>query len=164
MSRRAPIRELLLGAGLAVAIFACTSAPKAVQPVQPPPAPVIQENPWLSDINTRMQDIRNWRSEMGLRIEPSRKQIMSAVQYRIGPAMCPGNEPDSPTCETKCTLAQDICDNAAAVCRIAEEELKGNSWAAGECQSARASCKEASQKCCSCNEENGNDTEASGSW
>ena len=156
MNRRAPIRELLLGCGLAVAIFACAPHNRVPQPVQP-------VDPRVTDIALRMQDIRDDRSKLGLRIDPSRQQIMAAIQYRIAP-MCPGNEPDSPTCEAKCTLAQDICDNAAAICRISEEDLRGNSWAADQCNSARASCKEASQKCCSCNEQNGDDADSHGSW
>ncbi len=162
MSRRAPVRELLLGAGLAVAFLAC-AVPRAQETktmAAPPPSPADE---WKLDIVGRMQDIRGDRTALGLRIEPSKQQIMAAIQYRIAP-MCPGNEPDSPTCETKCTLAQNICDNATEICRISDSELKGNSWAADQCNSARASCKEASKKCCSCNEENGDDTEASGSW
>ena len=59
------------------------------------------------------------------------------------------------TCNDVCTIAENICENAAAICRISDE-LENDRWADEKCASAKASCKEAKETCCGCEDKNGN--------
>ncbi|HEU4729106.1 MAG TPA: hypothetical protein VFT22_14475 [Kofleriaceae bacterium] len=52
-------------------------------------------------------------------------------------------------CSDACTLATSICDNQQKICDLAGK-LAGDDWAAGKCESARASCQAAHDSCCSC--------------
>ena len=66
----------------------------------------------------------------------------------IGDAQC--RPPASGTrCDDVCTLSTGICTNQRRICELAGQ-LPGDDWAAGKCESARASCKVARERCCSC--------------
>lgn len=52
-------------------------------------------------------------------------------------------------CTDVCTLGDSICDNATAICDLAAQ-LPGDAWAEGKCNEAKASCKTASERCCTC--------------
>jgi hypothetical protein len=52
-------------------------------------------------------------------------------------------------CADTCTLATSICDDAASICRLADE-LVGDAWAAERCDAGKASCVAARQRCCAC--------------
>jgi hypothetical protein len=58
-------------------------------------------------------------------------------------------DPTTAVCTDTCNLKDAICDNAESICRIAGE-LGNDDWADKKCSSAKASCKEATQKCCEC--------------
>jgi hypothetical protein len=55
----------------------------------------------------------------------------------------------TPACTDTCTLATSICSNQQKICDLAHQ-LEGDDWAAGKCESARASCKAANDRCCGC--------------
>jgi hypothetical protein len=55
----------------------------------------------------------------------------------------------STRCTDTCTLATSICNNQQKICELAGQ-LEGDDWAAGKCESARASCKAAHDQCCRC--------------
>jgi hypothetical protein len=55
----------------------------------------------------------------------------------------------TPRCSDTCTLATSICTNQQKICELAQQ-LEGDDWAAGKCESARASCKAAHDQCCQC--------------
>ena len=75
--------------------------------------------------------------------------------------ICPDEyEPVTEECQDVCSLAGAICENADSICRIAGE-LPGDTWAEGKCDSAKASCKEAKERCCSCENGAGHST---GTW
>jgi len=166
---RSPVRELVLGGAIAAAVFACTTGTKTTQegtqPVVQPPPPIPMD-PRITEINGRMDEIRAQRGRMGLRMDPSNDLIREARTYSTKAQMCPDNEPDSGVCEDTCRVAQDICDNADYVCNLSDQLAKSphHKWAVEKCASARASCKEASQKCCGCNEDHQDDAAESGTW
>jgi hypothetical protein len=56
---------------------------------------------------------------------------------------------NNPKCTDTCSLAGSICTNQQKICDLAQQ-LDGDEWAAGKCDSARASCKAAHEKCCGC--------------
>ena len=55
----------------------------------------------------------------------------------------------SQTCTDSCKLSDGICDDAAKICEIAGK-LPGDTWAAGKCDSGKASCGDAHKSCCAC--------------
>lgn len=55
----------------------------------------------------------------------------------------------TPACTDTCTLATSICNNQQKICDLARQ-LEGDDWAAGKCETARASCKAANERCCGC--------------
>ncbi len=52
-------------------------------------------------------------------------------------------------CEDVCTTGDLICDNAQAICDLADE-LAPDDWAAQRCSAGRESCDRARERCCGC--------------
>src|SRR5439155_12696458 len=125
---------------------ACVRAKAPCQPGEKCAAPDQIQELWMQ--------IRDWRVQAGMGTEPSQTTMMqirgmSARNVRKN-AMCP-TEPKSETCNDVCDLADAICDNAASICSLADE-IPDDSWARDKCTSANASCREAKERCCSCND------------
>ena len=55
-------------------------------------------------------------------------------------------------CADVCELGSAICENAEDICAIAAE-LGDDAWAKDKCDSAKASCREAQERCCQCNKD-----------
>jgi hypothetical protein len=141
---------VLIGLGLALAIAACAQGSRA--PVAAGP---------MGDVDRRKQEItkfsneiREWRKDKGMSPDPTidltrRPDIIQNSVAKI--RQCPTEEapPKTEECTEVCTLKDDICDNAESICRIADQ-LGDDAWARGKCNSAKASCKEATEKCCGC--------------
>jgi hypothetical protein len=53
------------------------------------------------------------------------------------------------TCTDSCKLSDTICVDAAKICDIAGK-LPTDTWAAGKCDSGKASCGDANKSCCAC--------------
>ena len=64
--------------------------------------------------------------------------------------MLPG--PPQARCADVCELGGAICENAEDICAIATE-LGDDAWAKDKCDSAKASCREAQERCCQCNKD-----------
>jgi hypothetical protein len=149
---RAQSHRAWLGTALTVALGAiylgCAGSSKAVQP--PPQSPdaavVMPPNPYQSEIVAMMSEIRGWRGELGLNLEPTNRMFGSVKEARN---VCPDPEIVE-ECRDMCTLADHICENADNICRIADGELLGDEWARDKCSSAKASCDEAGKQCCGC--------------
>ena len=161
MSRRAPVRELLLGGGLAIAIFACNLGPKGVEPLPPTPPPPPPMDPRVTEITALWSDIRTMRQDAHWESDPS-------IELIRNPALCPEEAPA--TCHDTCSLSEHICDNAEAICDLAGQ-LRGTpsqTWADGKCEDAKNSCREAKKRCACCQKKNGGDDDdapdANGSW
>ena len=132
---------LALTAGLIVAACAAKQPSRSVS----------QFDEDKADIALMSSEIRQWRAEMGLGVEPPAETLL---QYRHVPVkklrLCPDEPaPNGEKCKDVCTLKDHICDNAENICRIAED-LDGDGWAIEKCNTAKASCKQATEKCCEC--------------
>jgi hypothetical protein len=97
--------------------------------------------------------IREWRREAGLDVEPRPDVVTQMHRMSMTEArdFCPEHQqPATETCQDVCDLSDAICDNAERICRIATD-LKPDPWADEKCDSAKASCKDAKERCCACN-------------
>ena len=105
--------------------------------------------------------IRDWRVEKGWGADPAPSTLMQMTKQTVKQAesVCPEGHQVPKTCDDVCGLADAICDNAESICRIAED--LNTAWAADKCTSAKASCREAQQRCCKCSE---TDSKASMTW
>ena len=52
-------------------------------------------------------------------------------------------------CDDVCTTGDLICDNAQAICDLADE-LAPDDWASQRCSAGRESCDRARERCCGC--------------
>lgn len=130
---------VLVGAGIGVGLAACASK-----------APMVA----TAEIDLRKKEIqdlwiqiRDWRVDHQWSAEPAIR-VPGASVPEIRRCKAP-REPSTDTCQDICTLKDAICDNAQSICRIAGD-LDGDAWADEKCKSAKASCKEATEKCCEC--------------
>ncbi len=138
---------------LSVGVSACgTASPQSkATPAMSPPNLIGPHDREKQDIQDLWMQIREWRVEKGWGTEPPRDMIrqirrMSVHQLR----MCPANpEPRTTSCRDVCNISEAICDNAESICRIAAQ-LGNDSWAQEKCENAKASCKEATERCCEC--------------
>jgi len=134
---------ILVGLGLAIAIAACAGRSS--------PVGGLDEN--KQKIQKQWNEIRQMRVEKGMSPDPlldmRRPDFFQTPVPKI--RQCPVEEdpPKTEECIDVCGLKDDICDNAASICRIADQ-LGDDAWARGKCNSAKASCKEATDKCCGC--------------
>ena len=137
---------VLVGLGLAIAIAACASGRSS-------PSAVGGLDERKQDIQKHWNEIRQMRVEKGMSPDPlldnRRPEFFQSPIAKI--RQCPSEEdpPKSDECIDVCGLKDEICDHAASICRIADQ-LGDDSWAQGKCRSAKASCKEATDKCCGC--------------
>jgi hypothetical protein len=164
---RRPIGALwatLAGVALGFGVAACAGKPartggsEARTPVSAGPALTRERAEVAGPYDMNKQEIaglwmqiRDWRVEMGLRVEPDTTAIPAARRQPVQVLrVCPEHpNPETATCRDTCNIADAICDNAERICDIAEE-LEGDAWAAEKCESAKASCKEATERCCDC--------------
>ncbi|HSD86742.1 MAG TPA: hypothetical protein VLB44_04480 [Kofleriaceae bacterium] len=117
----------------------------ACGPKQPPEGPRKQ-----NEISALWTQIRDWRREAGLDVEPRPSDVNSVAPMTVKQVqqVCPDNHPVPATCSDVCSLADAICDNAEQICILAGELGKQDTWAQDKCSSAKASCREAKRKCC----------------
>jgi hypothetical protein len=109
----------------------------------------------LDEMDRRLGEIRQWRHEHGMGIEPTSVDI-SFVRSKTVPQaknVCPADHVVPKSCSDICVLSDDICDNAEAICAIADELGKDDKEAQDRCASGKASCREAMKHCCECQPE-----------
>ena len=104
-----------------------------------------------NQITALWTQIREWRREAKLRTEPETSDMFAVrgISVPQAKAVCPAGLRVPPACDDICDLADAICDNAEAICNIAAE-LGKDDYAQEKCTSAKASCREAKQRCCNC--------------
>lgn len=134
----------VLVAGMAGAWAVSCGGPKATRP--------------MAEIQARRQEItalwaqiRDWRREGGMDVEPDDKAVMAMSRMSVSSAARACALPPAPRagCGDVCDLGDAICDNAESICSIADE-LDNDAWAREKCDSAKASCREAQERCCRC--------------
>jgi len=147
---------VLVGLGLAIAIAACASGSKSAQaPIAA--GPDASMDPDKQRILNEWNEIGDWRVSKGLARDPldalTRNDVQALHKSPVSKIrQCPPDDdapPKTEACDDVCNLKKDICDNAASICRIADQ-LGDDAWARNKCNSAKASCKEATEKCCGC--------------
>lgn len=107
-----------------------------------------------SEITALWTQIRDWRREAGMDVEPPVAAVNQADRMDVSTArkapICRTYTP-TPACDDVCSLADAICDNATNICELASG-MPGDTWAEDKCNSAKASCREAKERCCSCDD------------
>ncbi len=104
-----------------------------------------------NEITALWTQIRDWRREAGLQVEPEATSVVQMRRMSVSTAAraCVRPKGQRETCADVCDLADAICDNAESICAIAVE-LGDDAWAQDKCDSAKASCREGQQRCCTC--------------
>jgi hypothetical protein len=131
---------LVVGIGFSI-VVACGGAP--------PPLPSTDKH---TQISILWAQIRDWRREAHMTLEPSRSMMASYENLPLNQIkrVCTDDHTVPKTCDDVCDLATAICDNAEAICGIADDLGKDDTFAQDKCASAKASCREAKQRCCDC--------------
>jgi hypothetical protein len=143
MTRTRP--NLVVAAAVAALVAACAGSNRAEAPGQAW-APTDARK---DDIRELWMQIREWRVELALPADPIPGDQALLAQAVNSLRRCALTDAAEGTCGDVCNLKDAICDNADSICRIADE-LDGDAWAADKCKSAKASCKEATDRCCAC--------------
>jgi hypothetical protein len=143
------MRRIALAIGLAIGAAACART------LEPPEWQRRQAK--MTEITTLWAQIRDWRRAAHMVLDPAPAELF---QWRGRPVseaarVCPDGRtvPANQTCSDVCSLAVAICDNAEAICGIADELGKADRDAQDKCTSAKASCREAKQRCCNCSKD-----------
>ena len=105
-----------------------------------------------NEITQLWNSIRDWRHEHHWNLEPNPSDVFQVRNQSVpqAKAVCTAAHEVPPKCLDVCELAGDICDNAETICKIADELGKNDHDAQDKCVSAKASCREAKQRCCNC--------------
>jgi len=100
----------------------------------------------LDEIGALWSQIRAWRAEAGLALDPSCAELIG---------FAPDGSSTVRDCSHRvvaraetCSLSDAICDNAEQICILAGS-LRDNLWAQDKCGSANASCREVQAHCTS---------------
>jgi hypothetical protein len=98
--------------------------------------------------------IRGWRLDANMDLDPEARTVFQLRKQTVSQAkqICPATHPVPATCNEVCNLADAICDNAERICDIAAELGPDDKLGQEKCESAKASCREAKQRCCQCSE------------
>jgi hypothetical protein len=104
-----------------------------------------------NEITALWAQIRDWRREGGMDVEPDDAAIVAMKRMSVSSAARACTLPAAPrrACGDVCDLGDAICDNAESICGIADD-LGNDAWAREKCDSAKASCREAQERCCRC--------------
>jgi hypothetical protein len=142
------VRSRLLAAALAVgAVLGWAAACGGPKPSRNPAELTARRN----EITALWAQIRDWRREGGMDVEPDEGAVMAMKRMSVSTAARACALPASPrkACGDVCDLGDAICDNAESICGIADD-LGNDPWARDKCDSAKASCREAQERCCRC--------------
>lgn len=134
------MRGVIVGALLAALIAACAGH-KAGAPQ------TMAMDPRKEEVQDLWMQIRDWRVANGMSADPGEPAPPSAVPKLRKCSV--EREPTTEVCQDTCSLKDAICDNAERICDIAGE-LGNDPWANEKCKSGKASCQEATEKCCEC--------------
>lgn len=142
MRARAPAVALAVLAALC-ALGSCS--------IPPPAMPTEIRMQKLNEITALWAQIRGWRREAHMDLDPApgtMNQWRSRTAFEAA-RVCPEALRVPPRCDDVCSLGDAICDNAERICSLADE-LGNDHLAQDKCTSAKASCREAKQRCCGC--------------
>ena len=105
-----------------------------------------------NQITALWTQIRDWRREGHMPLDPPQNMLFEYRNQSVKQAAraCPDGHEVPQVCNDVCSIADDICDNAEAICNIAAELGPNDEYAQEKCASAKASCRDAKQRCCGC--------------
>ncbi|MBA3456248.1 MAG: hypothetical protein H0T42_24320 [Deltaproteobacteria bacterium] len=117
-----------------------------------------------NEISNLWTQIRGWRHEAKMDLDPPATfiSVVRSQSARDAARVCKAHVTEPATCSDICSIADAICDNAEAICGLADELGKNDSFAQEKCTSAKASCREAKQRCCGCSDDIKSPTGATG--
>ncbi len=103
------------------------------------------------EISRLWNEIREQRLAAGLPAEPLVNATTKVMRLSVDEiqAKQEHEEPKSQVCIDTCKIEDSICKNADSICRLSDN-LGENAWAIEKCNSGKASCQEANQKCADC--------------
>ena len=147
----------MMGRPMLIALVALATIAASCSAQRQSPAPASSEYYMQADMRKAeildlWEQIRGWRvEELQLSANPNRMVVAAVFRSSINRLrICPSQPaPKTPVCTDVCVIKDAICDNAEDICRIASE-IPNDHWARDKCNSAKASCKEARERCCSC--------------
>jgi len=136
------VKGIAIGLAIAVLVLSCAVGGNR---------PVADRIDKMNEITSLWTQIRQFRSDMGMPLEPSATMLNEyrAKTVKDAQRVCADNHRVPKPCEDTCTLSGHICENADLICKIADE-LGEHDRAQEKCTSAKASCREAKQRCCNC--------------
>jgi hypothetical protein len=142
------VKARTLGVTLAAAIAIASACATRVTDVEGP------KRDKRSEIIALWTQIRDWRLQAKMELDPSpqTENSMRGMTVPQAKAVCPEGHQVPATCNDVCDLADAICDNAERICDIAAELGPDDKLGQEKCESAKASCREAKQRCCKCSE------------
>jgi hypothetical protein len=106
--------------------------------------------------------IRGWRHEAQMGLDPAPDTLLGVrgLSVKNAQRVCPDGHRVPTSCNDVCNLSDAICDNAERICEIAVELGPDDKLGQEKCESSKASCREAKQRCCRCSDT----TKASFKW
>ena len=118
----------------------------------PPPIDFNDKLRKENEITALWTQIRDFRREAHMPLDPPRTMLFQWENRPVQEAkrVCTDGHEVPATCNDVCDLSDAICDNAEAICGIADDLGKDDTYAQEKCASAKASCREAKQRCCDC--------------
>ena len=169
MSARGLVRCMLVGSAVMLLVSSCSSpaahkashagASRSMVQSEAPAADWRKE-----EVRDLWIQIRAWRVDLGLGADVPHALVDNSegADHVTGARPADSNgrvpidalrrcerEPTTDTCQEICTLKDAICDNAERICELADD-LGDDPWADDKCESARGSCREATEQCCGC--------------
>lgn len=138
-------RAMCASAALAIAVLAsgCGARDSASEPSYED----VDEG--RASIQELWQEIREWRVEGGMEPHPQTHVMRATESHSVSALRACPTAPQTGRCRDVCNLKDAICDNAERICRIARA-IGNDPWSAQRCSGAKASCKEARERCCGC--------------
>jgi hypothetical protein len=135
------VKGIALGLAVAALVLSCATG-------RVPPGDRLDK---MNEINLLWTQIREFRGDMGMQLEPAASMLVEFRNKSLHEAkrVCADNHHVPKPCQDTCTLSGHICENAELICKIADS-LGEHDRAQEKCTSAKASCREAKQKCCNC--------------
>jgi hypothetical protein len=105
-----------------------------------------------AEILTLWAQIRTFRRDAHMPLDPTPSDVLQMQSKTVKELkqICPDGHKEPEACSDVCSLGHNICDSAESICRIADELGKSDDFAQQKCTSAKASCREAEQRCCDC--------------
>lgn len=138
------MKALVAAALVTAMVFACGGSQK--------PDHNVDKRNTIIGLWTQIREYRRL-AHMDLDSSPVTQNAIRFKNVKDAERVCVDNHKVTKTCEDVCGLSDAICDNAESICNIADELGKDDDFAQGKCTDAKASCREAKQKCCGCSAE-----------